>query len=80
MLSLALNVSLILRVLYESEKHRPFGISTENQRAPLMADSGSETEPEVDQRTRLSLPTTSSSVTDPSEVEDDGTRFINLDQ
>lgn len=80
MLSLALNVSLILRVLYVSEKHGPFGFPTENQRAPLMADSGSETEPEVNQRTRLSLPTSSSSVTSPSEVEDDGKRIINLDQ
>ncbi|KAF3437488.1 hypothetical protein FNV43_RR20241 [Rhamnella rubrinervis] len=77
-LSLALNVSLILRVVYVSEKHGPFGFPTENKRAPLMADT-SETEPEADQRTRLFLPTSSSSVTAPSEVEDDGKRIINLD-
>lgn len=79
-LSLALNVSLILRVFYESEKQVPSGFTTEKQRASLMADSGSEKEADVNQRTIQSLSTSPSSATSLSEVEDGGERIINLDQ
>lgn len=79
-LSLALNVSLILRVVYVSEKQGPLDFCTENQRAPLMAGSGSGSELDVNHRTSPSLLTFSSSATTPSEVEDDGKRVINLDQ
>lgn len=80
-LSVALNVSLILKVFYQSEKQVPVGVSTEEQKASLTADSGYQKEADVNQKTIQSLSTSSSSATiSLAEIEDGGERIINLDQ
>ncbi|XP_015882478.3 tryptophan aminotransferase-related protein 2 isoform X1 [Ziziphus jujuba] len=79
-LSVALNVSLILKVFYQSEKQVPVGVSTEEQKASLTADSGYQKEADVNQKTIQSLSTSSSSATiSLAEIEDGGERIINLD-
>lgn len=72
-LSLALNLSLVLRVVYEGGKDGgPHGFSVEEQRGPSMADMGFGKEAQATQRTRLSA--SSSSGQDVME------KVINLDQ
>ncbi|VVA38390.1 PREDICTED: tryptophan [Prunus dulcis] len=63
-LSLALNLSLIMRVFYETEKHGPRGFSAQK------ADSGLEKAAHATQRTLVSLS---------SSGQDDGEKLINLD-
>ena len=70
-LSLALNVSFILRTVYEREHGLSwFGFESEND--------------QVTQRTRLSMSSSSSSLssttTTLTEAQDGGERIINLDQ
>lgn len=72
MLSLALNLSLLLRVVYEGGKDGgPHGFSVEEQRVPSMADMGFGKEAQATQRTRLSV----SSSSDQDVME----KVINLD-
>lgn len=78
-LSLALNVSLVMRVIFENEKQGPlFGFSMLKLRGSSMADR------QVRQRTLLSTSYSSSSSssakTTLAEVEDDQERIVNLDQ
>ncbi|RXH77674.1 hypothetical protein DVH24_039645 [Malus domestica] len=71
-LSLALNLSLVLRVVYEGGKDGgPHGFSVEEQRGPSMADMGFGKEAQATQRTRLSV----SSSSDQDVME----KVINLD-
>ncbi|XP_008239306.1 PREDICTED: tryptophan aminotransferase-related protein 2 [Prunus mume] len=63
-LSLALNLSLIMRVFYEAEKHGPHELSARK------ADSGLEKAAHATQRTLVSLS---------SSGQDDGEKLINLD-
>ncbi|XP_068308599.1 tryptophan aminotransferase-related protein 2-like [Pyrus communis] len=71
-LSLALNLSLVLRVVYEGGKDGgPHGFSVEEQRVPSMADMGFGKEAQATQRTRLSV----SSSSDQDVME----KVINLD-
>lgn len=64
-LSLALNLSLIMRVFYEGEKHGPRGFSAQK------ADRALEKAAHATQRTLVSLS---------SSGQDDGEKLINLDQ
>ncbi|KAM1259482.1 hypothetical protein ACFX2J_038791 [Malus domestica] len=76
-LSLALNLSLVLRVVYESGKDGgPHGFSVEEQRGPSMADMGFGKEAQATQRTRLSASSSSSSSSSGQDVMD---KVINLD-
>ncbi|KAJ6875572.1 hypothetical protein NC652_035079 [Populus alba x Populus x berolinensis] len=76
-LSLALNVSLILRVLYEKESGVISGLSLDNKREALRTDS-MPSEAHATQREHLSMPSSSSSS---STVDSNGRdRVINLDQ
>ncbi|KAL3571143.1 hypothetical protein D5086_028392 [Populus alba] len=75
-LSLALNVSLILRVLYEKESGVISGLSLDNKREALRTDS-MPSEAHATQREHLSMPSSSSSS---STVDSNGRdRVINLD-
>ncbi|KAM1171298.1 hypothetical protein PS2_021340 [Malus domestica] len=74
-LSLALNLSLVLRVVYESRKDvGPHGFSVDEQRGPSMVDMSFGKEAQATQRMRLSASSSSSSGQD---VMD---KVINLDQ
>jgi L-tryptophan--pyruvate aminotransferase len=76
-LSLALNVSLILRVLYEKESGVISGLSLDNRREALRTDS-MPSEAHATQREHLSMRSSSSSS---STVDSNGRdRVINLDQ
>lgn len=76
MLSLALNVSLILRVLYEKESGVISGLSLDNRREALRTDS-MPSEAHATQREHLSMRSSSSSS---STVDSNGRdRVINLD-
>lgn len=85
-LSLALNVSLVLRVLFESENQglHYYGLALQKKfRGTSMAESGSvQKVAHVSKRAVLSTPfsSSSSSVGTLSEVEDGGEKIINLDQ
>ncbi|KAM6594423.1 tryptophan aminotransferase-related protein 2 [Cannabis sativa] len=77
-LSLALNVSLIMRVVFEDERQGPlFGFSLIKPRGSSMADT------EASQRTLLATSSSSSisssAKTSIAEVEDSGEKLVNLD-
>ncbi|PON96702.1 Trytophan aminotransferase, partial [Trema orientale] len=74
-LSLALNVSLVMRVVFENEKQGPlFGFSLSKLRGSSMADD------QATQRTLLATPSSSAKTkTSLAEVEDDLERVVNLD-
>ncbi|XP_011046207.1 PREDICTED: tryptophan aminotransferase-related protein 2-like [Populus euphratica] len=75
-LSVALNVSLILRVLYEKESRVISGLSLDNSREALRTDS-MPSEAHATEREHLSMPSSSSSS---SSVDSNGRdRVINLD-
>ncbi|KAJ6374339.1 hypothetical protein OIU78_029952 [Salix suchowensis] len=78
-LSLALNVSLIWRVLYEKEDSEAInGPSLDNKREAFRTDSMA-SEAQATQRTHLYIPSSSSSSS--STVDSNGRdRVINLDQ
>ncbi|XP_044477038.1 tryptophan aminotransferase-related protein 2-like [Mangifera indica] len=78
--SLALNVSLIWRAMYESEKWSLYrALSLQQQRSSVIDDCGSQDEAHVSKKKHLptSLPSLDSSIV--IESEDGGERIINLD-
>ncbi|XP_031266067.1 tryptophan aminotransferase-related protein 2 isoform X1 [Pistacia vera] len=85
-LSLALNVSLILRAMYESEKGSLYRVlSLQQQRSSVIAGCGSQEEAHVSKKKHLSISlpsldtTTSTGIEAEAEAEDGGERIINLD-
>lgn len=73
-LSLALNVSLVMRVVFQSEKHGSFVFSLLKLGGSSMVDS------QVSQRTLLATTSSSTAKTSLAEIEDGGEQVINLDQ
>ena len=74
-LSLALNASLILRVLYEKDSEIMNGLSVEKQEDALMTTASVLSEARATQRARPSMHSSSSTVD-----SDVGDTIINLDQ
>ena len=73
-LSLALNMSLVMRVVFESEKHGFFAFSL------LKLGGSSMVYSQVSQRTLLATTSSSTAKTSLAEIEDGGEQVINLDQ